>query len=226
VDVRDDSTTFPVARCAPRGREVLVHACLDASDQACIRCVTCDAEIDPLEVRAVEAMRRAMDRLAPMLFIGEKVGHGGPNDPEVDIAVNPLEGTNLCATGAPGAIAVLAAANEGGLLHAPDCHMEKIIVGPAARNAIDVYAPAADNLKAIARSFGRDVDDLVVIVLDRLRHEQLVADIRSAGARIKLISEATFPPGSPRRGAAPTCMPSWGRAARPRGCWRWLRCAV
>src|SRR5574339_948854 len=159
---------------------------------------------------AVEAMRHAMDRLpmrgvvvigegerdeAPMLFIGEKVGQGGPTDPEVDIAVDPLEGTNLCATGAPGAIAVLAAANKGGLLHAPDCYMEKIIVGPAARNAIDIDAPPADNLKAIARSLGRDVDDLVVIVLDRPRHEQLVADIRKAGARIKLISDGDLSAG-------------------------------
>ena len=159
---------------------------------------------------AVEAMRRAMDRLpmrgvvvigegerdeAPMLFIGEKVGHGGPNDVEVDIAVDPLEGTNLCATGSPGAIAVLAASNKGGLLHAPDCYMEKIIVGPAARNAIDIDAPPADNLKAIARSLGRDVQDLVVIVLDRPRHEQLIADIRAAGARIKLISDGDLSAG-------------------------------
>jgi fructose-1,6-bisphosphatase II len=159
---------------------------------------------------AVEAMRRAMDRLpmrgvvvigegerdeAPMLFIGEKVGRGTAGDPEVDIAVDPLEGTNLCAMGAPGAIAVLAAANKGGLLHAPDCYMEKIIVGPAARNAIDIDAPPVDNLKAIARSLGRDVDDLVVMVLDRPRHEQLIADIRAAGARIKLISDGDLSAG-------------------------------
>jgi fructose-1,6-bisphosphatase class II len=159
---------------------------------------------------AVEAMRRAMDRLpmrgvvvigegerdeAPMLFIGEKVGHGGATDPEVDIAVDPLEGTNLCATGAPGAITVLAAANKGGLLNAPDCYMEKIIVGPSARNAIDIDAPVVDNLKAIARSLGRDVDDLVVIVLDRPRHEQLIADIRAAGARIKLIGDGDLSAG-------------------------------
>jgi fructose-1,6-bisphosphatase class II len=159
---------------------------------------------------AVEAMRRAMDRLpmrgvvvigegerdeAPMLFIGEKVGHGSPTDPEVDIAVDPLEGTNLCATGAPGAITVLAAANKGGLLNAPDCYMEKIIVGPSARNAIDIDAPVADNLKAIARSLGRDVDDLVVIVLDRPRHEKLIADIRTAGARIKLIGDGDLSAG-------------------------------
>jgi len=159
---------------------------------------------------AVEAMRKEMDALpmrgtvvigegerdqAPMLYIGEKVGQGRPEDLEVDIAVDPLEGTNLCATGSPGAIAVLAASNRGGLLHAPDCYMEKIVVGPGARNAIDLDAPADDNLKAIARALGRGVRDLVVIVLDRPRHEKLIADIRRAGARIKLISDGDLSAG-------------------------------
>ena len=159
---------------------------------------------------ATEAMRAAMDEVemrgtivigegerdqAPMLYIGEKVGQGRPEDLEVDIAVDPLEGTNLCATGSPGAIAVLAASNRGGLLHAPDCYMEKIVVGPGARNAIDLDAPADDNLKAIARALGRGVRDLVVIVLDRPRHEKLIADIRRAGARIKLISDGDLSAG-------------------------------
>jgi fructose-1,6-bisphosphatase class II len=159
---------------------------------------------------AVEAMRKSMDPLpmrgtvvigegerdeAPMLFIGEHVGRWSAGDLEVDIAVDPLEGTNLCATGAPGAIAVLAASNRGGLLHAPDCYMEKIIVGPAARDVIDLDAPVETNLKAIAKSLGRDVEDLVVMVLDRERHEQLVADIRSAGARIKLIGDGDLSAG-------------------------------
>jgi len=159
---------------------------------------------------AVEAMRKTMDSLpmrgtvvigegerdeAPMLYIGEKVGRGRPDDIEVDIAVDPLEGTNLCATGASGAIAVLAASNRGGLLHAPDCYMEKIVVGPGARNVIDLDAPVEDNLKAIARALGRGVRDLVVIVLDRARHEKLIADIRRAGARIKLISDGDLSAG-------------------------------
>jgi fructose-1,6-bisphosphatase class II len=159
---------------------------------------------------AVEAMRRVMDTVpidgtivigegerdeAPMLFIGEHVGRWGDEDFEVDIAVDPLEGTNLCATGAPGAIAVLAASNKGGLLHAPDCYMDKIIVGPAARDVIDLDAPVETNLKAIARSLGRDVDDLVVIVLDRERHEKLISDIRAAGARIKLIGDGDLSAG-------------------------------
>ena len=159
---------------------------------------------------AVEAMRQEMDSIpmrgtvaigegerdeAPMLFIGEKVGRGAADDVEVDIAVDPLEGTNLCATGAPNAIAVLAASNKGGLLNAPDCYMEKLIVGPAAKNAIDINASVEGNLKAIARALDRDVDDLVVIVLDRPRHEKLIADIRKAGARIKLIGDGDLSAG-------------------------------
>ncbi len=158
---------------------------------------------------AVEAMRTAMDQLAmrgtivigegerdeaPMLYVGEKVGLGGPSDLEIDIAVDPLEGTNLCATGSPGAIAVLAAATKGGLLHAPDMYMDKLVVGPAARDHVDLDAPPADNLKAIAKALNRDVEDLVVIVLDRERHVKLIDDIRTAGARIKLISDGDLSP--------------------------------
>ena len=159
---------------------------------------------------AVEAMREAMDTLpmrgtvvigegerdeAPMLFIGEKVGRQQPDDPEVDIAVDPLEGTNLCATGESNAIAVLAAANKGGLLHAPDCYMEKIIVGPAAKGSVHLDATPKENLTAIAKRLGRQVKDLVVIVLDRPRHEKLIEDIRSAGARIRLISDGDLSAG-------------------------------
>jgi len=138
-----------------------------------------------------------------MLFIGEKVGlaharnrAGSPSDyPQVDIAVDPLEGTNLCATGAANAIAVLAASNRGGLLHAPDLYMEKLVVGPSSKDAVDLDAPPADNLKAIARSLGRKVEDLVVIVLDRPRHEKLTADIRASGARIRLIGDGDLSAG-------------------------------
>jgi fructose-1,6-bisphosphatase class II len=159
---------------------------------------------------AVEAMRGAMDTVpmrgtvvigegerdeAPMLFIGEKVGRQKVEDPEVDIAVDPLEGTNLCATGEPNAIAVLAAANKGGLLHAPDCYMEKIIVGPAAKGAVHLDATPKENLTAIAKRLDRQVRDLVVIVLDRPRHEKLIEDIRSAGARIRLISDGDLSAG-------------------------------
>jgi fructose-1,6-bisphosphatase class II len=161
---------------------------------------------------AVESMRRSMDTVpmdgtivigegerdeAPMLFIGEKVGarNGAADTIAVDIAVDPLEGTNLCATGGAGAITVLAASECGGLLHAPDCYMEKIIVGPAAKGAVELDAPVKHNLKAIARRLQRGVDDLVVVVLDRPRHEKLIADIRQAGARIRLISDGDLSAG-------------------------------
>src|SRR5690242_10310391 len=160
---------------------------------------------------AVEAMRQCMDTIpmegtivigegerdeAPMLYIGEKVG--APNSTArivVDIAVDPLEGTNLCATGAAGAITVLAASEKGGLLHAPDCYMEKIIVGPAAKGAVDLDAPVKDNLKSIARRLQRGIDDLVVVVLDRERHKKLIQEIRDAGARIRLISDGDLSAG-------------------------------
>jgi fructose-1,6-bisphosphatase II len=162
---------------------------------------------------AVQAMRHVLDTVpmagkvvigegerdeAPMLYIGEKVGlkkEYSETVPEIDIAVDPLEGTNLCATGAAGAIAVLAASEHGGLLHAPDCYMEKIVVGPAAKGAVDLDAPVKDNLRAIARRLEREVEDLVVIVLDRPRHEKLIADIREAGARIRLIGDGDLSAG-------------------------------
>src|SRR5690348_3840415 len=133
-----------------------------------------------------------------MRFIGEKVGlkkQYSATVGELDIAVDPLEGTNLCATGSPGAITVLAASEHGGLLHAPDCYMEKLVVGPSCKNVVDLDAPVKDNLKGIARALSRDVADLVVVVLDRPRHEKLIDDIRSAGARIRLISDGDLSAG-------------------------------
>jgi fructose-1,6-bisphosphatase class II len=132
---------------------------------------------------------------APMLYIGEKVGRWGNDDPEVDIAVDPLEGTNLCATGSPNAIAVLAAADKGGLLHAPDCYMEKLIVGPAAKGKVHLDATVEENLDTIAKCLHRSVKDLVVIVLERPRHEKLIEDIRRAGARIKLVGDGDLSAG-------------------------------
>ena len=129
---------------------------------------------------------------APMLYIGEKVGMGADLDgdhPAVDIAVDPLEGTNLCATGAPNAIAVLAATEKGGLLHAPDLYMEKLVVGPAAKGKVSLDAPVHETLGIIARSLDRQVSEITVSVLDRDRHAQLIADIRKAGARIQLIGD-------------------------------------
>jgi fructose-1,6-bisphosphatase II / sedoheptulose-1,7-bisphosphatase len=129
---------------------------------------------------------------APLLHIGEKVGTGGD---AVDIAVDPLEGTNLCATGGNNAISVMAASERGGLFNAPDIYMEKLVVGPSSKGQVDINAPVEDNLKAIARCLDREVHDLVVIVLDRPRHERLIADIRKAGARIRLISDGDLSAG-------------------------------
>jgi fructose-1,6-bisphosphatase II len=163
---------------------------------------------------AVEAMRRTMDQVemdgtivigegerdeAPMLYIGEKVGLAthAPKSlfPQVDIAVDPLEGTNLCATGAANSITVLAASERGGLLHAPDIYMEKIVVGPSCKGAVELDASVEDNLKSVAKRLDRGVEDLVVMVLDRPRHEQLVSDIRAAGARIRLIGDGDLSAG-------------------------------
>ena len=162
---------------------------------------------------AVQAMRHAFESVemdgtivigegerdeAPMLYIGEHVGAAalpGVEFPEVNIAVDPLEGTNLCASGTPNAMVVLAASEPGGLLHAPDCYMEKIIAGPACRDALDIDAPVKYNLKAIAHCLDRQVKDLVIMVLDRPRHQELIANIRQAGARIRLIPDGDLSAG-------------------------------
>jgi fructose-1,6-bisphosphatase II len=151
---------------------------------------------------AVEAMRKAMGALdlhgtivigegerdeAPMLYIGEVVGGGGAH--EVDIAVDPLEGTNLVAKGLPGAISVMAVTERGGILHAPDIYMDKLIVGPTAAGHVDIRRPVEENLRAMAAAFNRTVGDLTITILDRPRHAELIARVRAAGARIKLISD-------------------------------------
>jgi fructose-1,6-bisphosphatase class II len=189
-------------------------------EQAAIACAHTMGQGDrhKSDQAAVEAMRKVMDNVpidgtivigegerdeAPMLYIGEHVGlahaldgHGPAGGfPQVDIAVDPLEGTNLCATGAPNAIAVLAASNRGGLLHAPDLYMEKLVVGPSSKDAVSLDAPVHENLNAIARCLDRHVEDLVVIVLDRPRHEKLINDIRATGARIRLIGDGDLSAG-------------------------------
>ena len=132
---------------------------------------------------------------APMLHIGEEVGLWRDGDPRIDIAVDPLEGTNLCATGSHGSIAVLAAAEEGGLLNAPDSYMQKLVVGPRSRGRVDLDAPVKENLANIADSLGREVEDLLIVVLDRPRHHGLMAEIREAGARIRMITDGDLMPG-------------------------------
>jgi fructose-1,6-bisphosphatase II len=156
---------------------------------------------------AVEAMRHAFDEIpidarivigegerdeAPMLFIGERVGDPSSavgEAPEIDIAVDPLEGTNLVAHGQAGSITVLAATERGGLLNAPDCYMEKLCVGPVVAGKVDITAPPAENLRRIAAALGRGVGDITVVILERPRHDALIAEVRAAGARIKLISD-------------------------------------
>lgn len=128
---------------------------------------------------------------APMLYIGEHVGAGGE---EVDIAVDPVEGTNLVAKGQDGAIAVLAIAPKGCLLHAPDMYMEKICVGPRGKGRIDINASVTENLRRLAEGMERDVSDLTVVVLDRERHEKIIRECREAGARIRLITDGDVAP--------------------------------
>jgi fructose-1,6-bisphosphatase II len=164
---------------------------------------------DAADHAAVEAMRRAMEEAemagtivigegerdeAPMLYIGEQVGN-----PEaalsVDIAVDPLEGTNLVATGSANATAVLAAAEPGGLMHAPDTYMRKLIVGPQVKGHVSVDDPVEKTIRTLAERLGRDPWDITVVILDRPRHEQLIADVRDTGARIKLISDGDLTAG-------------------------------
>jgi fructose-1,6-bisphosphatase II / sedoheptulose-1,7-bisphosphatase len=190
---------------------------LRVTERAAIACALTMGQGDrhKSDQAAVEAMRSEMDSVpidgtivigegerdeAPMLYIGEKVGMAAKQNnaqpyPQVDIAVDPLEGTNLCATGAPNALAVLSASEQGGLLHAPDIYMEKLVVGPSSRDVVDLDAPVRFNLRAIAQALGRRVQDLVVIVLDRPRHAKLIEEIRETGARIRLIGDGDLSAG-------------------------------
>lgn len=156
---------------------------------------------------ATEAMRRVLGSMeingtvvigegemdeAPMLYIGEQLGSGA--GPEVDIAVDPLEGTSICAKGMNGSIATIALAPRDGFLHAPDMYMEKLVVGPLAKGAIDINETPAVNLRRVAEAKGRRVEELTVVILDRPRHERMVTEIRKAGARIHLISDGDVAP--------------------------------
>ncbi len=155
---------------------------------------------------AVEAMRKMFDTVpisgtvvigegemdeAPMLYIGEKVGKGGI---EVDIAVDPLEGTNLTAKNMNGAIAVMAIAEKGGLLHAPDMYMDKIVVGPKAKGAIDINLSPEENMINVAKALGKDVSDLTIVLLERERHQYIVDAARKLGASCKFISDGDVSP--------------------------------
>jgi fructose-1,6-bisphosphatase II len=158
-------------------------------------------ERDAADEAAVEKMRESLGEMeiagrivigegerdeAPMLYIGEEVGSGGK---EVDIAVDPVEGTNLVANGLPNSIAVMAIAERGGLLHAPDTYMKKLAVGPKSAPYVHIDAPVRDNLEAVANALEKPINDVCVIILDRPRHAALIDEVRSAGARIRLISD-------------------------------------
>ena len=162
------------------------------ADEAAVKAMR--AELSGVSIRGRIVIGEGERDQAPMLYSGEEVGNGAAGAPGIDIAVDPLEGTNLCATGSPNAIAVIAASEPGGLLHAPDIYMEKLAVGPSCKGAVELDAPVKDNLKAIAKRLERDVEDLVIVVLDRPRHEQLIKDIRAAGARIRLITAGDVAP--------------------------------
>ncbi len=162
---------------------------------------------DEADAAATSAMRATMDEIefagrivigegerdeAPMLYIGERVGKTGAeraDAPEIDIAVDPLEGTNLVAHGQAGAITVLAASEKGGLVHAPDTYLEKLCVGPVAAGQVDIRVSPTENLEHIAAALDRKVRDITVVILERPRHDELIAEVRAAGARIKLIGD-------------------------------------
>jgi fructose-1,6-bisphosphatase class II len=171
------------------------------------------------DTRAVQAMRDAFDRVpirgtvvigegerdeAPMLYIGEKVGPGRTDVVEVDIAVDPLEGTTLCAEGRPGAIAVMAVANRGCLLNAPDTYMSKLATGPEGIGVVSLAKTPTENVHALAEVKGRKVTEITVVVLERDRHRSLVAELRAAGARVNLISDGDVAP------AVAACIPESG----------------
>jgi len=166
------------------------------SDQVAVESMR--EELNKLKMRGTIVIGEGERDKAPMLYVDEPLGRGwteGEIYPEVDIAVDPLEGTNLCATGAANSIAVIAASEKGGLLNAPDIYMDKIVVGPTAADAVSLSATVAENLNRMADAFKRDVDELTIVVLDRERHHDLIAQIREAGARIKLITDGDLSAG-------------------------------
>jgi len=159
---------------------------------------------------AVDAMRKAFDSVyidgtvvigegerdeAPMLYIGEKVGKRGPDAPSIDIALDPLEGTTICANGGVGAIAVIAVAERGNFLHAPDTYMKKIACGPRAKGLIGLEKDPEENIRIVAEALGKKISDVTVVILDRPRHEELIARVRKSGARIRLIGDGDVSAG-------------------------------
>ncbi len=173
-----EAAALACARLMGRGDET-------AADQAAVNAMR--SWLNRMEMDATVVIGEGERDEAPMLYIGEKVGTG--QGPKLEIALDPLEGTTLCATGGPNALAVIAAAEEGGFLHAPDTYMDKIAVGPEARGVIDIDKSPTDNLKAVAEAKHVPVEDLTAVILDRPRHEKLIDEVRRTGCRIKLIKD-------------------------------------
>ncbi|MBX2861475.1 MAG: class II fructose-bisphosphatase [Vampirovibrio sp.] len=164
----------------------------NAADQAAVTAMR--SALGQIPVRGTIVIGEGERDEAPMLYIGEEVGIQELDMPEIEIAVDPLEGTNLVAYGLPGAVATLALSTKGGLFHAPDTYMDKLVVGPAAKGRVDIHAPVGDNLSAIALSLSRSVEDLTVVILERPRHQELIQEVRQTGARIQLITDGDLMP--------------------------------
>lgn len=159
----------------------------DEADDAA--CGAMRSTLNQMEIRARIVIGEGERDKAPMLYIGEELGSG--EGPEVQIAVDPLEGTNLCANGTPNAISVLAAAveGEGWLMHAPDCYMDKLVVGRECKGVVDITLPPRVNVKLMAKALGKDIDEMIIGILDRPRHDDLIAELRDAGCRVHLVPD-------------------------------------
>lgn len=181
----------------------------EAASLACSK-LTGRGDAHGADQAAVDAMRKAFEDIsidgtivigegerdeAPMLYIGEKVGKAGPDSPAVDIALDPLEGTNICASGGVGALSVIAVAEKGNFLHAPDTYMEKIAVGPKARGVISFDKTPEENIIATAKALNKSVEDMTIVVLERDRHKELIQRVRELGSRILLIGDGDVSAG-------------------------------
>lgn len=181
----------------------------EAASLSCSR-LTGRGDSHAADQAAVDAMRQAFEHIsidgtivigegerdeAPMLYIGEKVGVAGPNDPAVDIALDPLEGTSICASGGVGALSVIAVAEKGNFLHAPDTYMDKIAVGPLAAGVISFDKTPEENIEATAKALNKKVEDVTIVILERDRHVELISRVRKMGARILLIGDGDVSAG-------------------------------
>lgn len=188
-----EAAALAAARLVGRGDK-------EAADQAAVDAMR--GVLETVSMDGIVVIGEGEKDEAPMLFNGEEVGDG--SEPKVDIAVDPLEGTNLCATGGPGSMAVLAVAKKGDLLAAPDTYMYKIATGPEGRGVVHLEQTPTENLRALAAAKGRRPDEMTVVVLDRPRHAQLIQELRDAGARIMMITDGDVAP------AVATCIPKSG----------------